>query len=67
LHEFRDAVAMNPSVLAGNPVVLETRLETQFIAGLQERGYSANRIASVYRLPERRVERALEFERAVAA
>jgi hypothetical protein len=29
LHDFRDAVTMHPQVLAGNPDVLETRLETQ--------------------------------------
>ena len=67
LHAFRDAVAMDPSVLAGNPVLLGTRLETDFIAGLGSMGYMTADIAGLYRLPIERVERALAFEKEVAA
>jgi DNA-binding transcriptional MerR regulator len=67
LHEFRDAVAMDPSVLAGNPVVLESRLETDFLASLSAIGYVAPDIADLYRLPLNRVERALAFEQQIAA
>jgi uncharacterized protein (DUF433 family) len=67
LHEFRDAVAMDPSILAGNPVVVGTRLETDFIAGLAELGYGSEEVAALYRLPLHRVERVLSFEGRVAA
>jgi uncharacterized protein (DUF433 family) len=67
LHDFRDSVAMDPSVLAGNPVLLGTRLETDFIAGLTSMGYESADIASLYHLPLGQVERALAFEQRVAA
>jgi DNA-binding transcriptional MerR regulator/uncharacterized protein (DUF433 family) len=67
LHEFGDAVAMDPSIVAGNPVLLGTRLETDFVAGLAAMGYAPADIARLYELPERRVLRALDFESAVAA
>ncbi len=67
LHEFRDAVAMDPSILAGNPVVLGTRLETDLLGGLTSMGFGSADIAGLYRLPLDRVERALAFESEVAA
>jgi DNA-binding transcriptional MerR regulator len=67
LHDFRDAVAMDPSVLAGNPVVVGSRIETDFLAGLTTMGYGSPDIASLYRLPLHHVDRALEFELKVAA
>jgi uncharacterized protein (DUF433 family) len=67
LHDFRDAVTMDPSILAGNPVLLGTRLETDFIAGLTSMGYDSSDIAGLYHLRLDRVERALAFEQKVAA
>lgn len=67
LRPFGDAVDMDPAVLAGAPVVRDTRLETAFIAGLRDRGYDVEDIAEVYRLSPERVSRALEFEQALAA
>jgi DNA-binding transcriptional MerR regulator/uncharacterized protein (DUF433 family) len=67
LHDFADAVTMDPSVFAGNPILLGTRLETDFIAGLASMGYGSPDIAVLYRLSEARVIRALAFEEKVAA
>ena len=66
LSSFGDAVEMDPTVLAGNPVVRGTRIETGFIAALS--AYEdPQHIASTYRIPLGRVERAIAFEDEVAA
>ncbi len=65
LHTFSDAVIMHPSVNLAQPTLAGTALETQFVAGMVvDIGGAA--FAAVYRLPPDAVERAVEFERAVA-
>jgi DNA-binding transcriptional MerR regulator len=65
LHTFSDAVIMHPAVNLAQPTLAGTALETQFVAGMVvDIGGAA--FAAVYRLPPDAVERAVEFERAVA-
>jgi uncharacterized protein (DUF433 family)/DNA-binding transcriptional MerR regulator len=66
LREFSECVAMDPSIVGGNPVIRGTRLETQFIAALVERGLPVTEIAETYHLSPKQVEQALEFQRAAA-
>lgn len=65
LEDFRGDVFMDPSMNLGRPTVLETSLETKFLAGTAaDLGFSE--AATVYRLTEHRVERAVSFESRVA-
>lgn len=66
LREFSEHVTMDPSILGGNPVIKGTRLETQFIAVLVERGLPVAEIAETYHLSPEQVKQALEFQRAAA-
>lgn len=66
LRQFSDYIDMHPDVLGGNPVLRGTRLETQFIAALADRGMSPQEIATTYHLEDKQVQRALEFNEAVA-
>jgi uncharacterized protein (DUF433 family)/DNA-binding transcriptional MerR regulator len=66
LREFSEYVAMDPSVIGGNPVIKGTRLETQFIGALVERGLPVVEVAETYHLSPEQVERAVEFQRAAA-
>lgn len=66
LREFSDIVNMDPAVVAGNPVVRETRLETRFIAELAKRGVPVEGIARRYDLTTEQVRRVIEFDQLVA-
>jgi uncharacterized protein (DUF433 family)/DNA-binding transcriptional MerR regulator len=66
LRRFSDHVDMDPSVIAGNPVAKGTRIETDFIAALVDRGVPEASIADSYGLSAEQVERVVEFSRAAA-
>jgi uncharacterized protein (DUF433 family)/DNA-binding transcriptional MerR regulator len=66
LREFGDLVDMDPAVLAGNPVVRGTRLETRFIAELAKRGVPRDGIARRYNLSPVDVDRVIQFDELVA-
>lgn len=66
LRRFSDDVDMNPAIVAGNPVVKGTRLETQFVASLAGHGMAIDSIAKVYRLTPEQVVSAIEFQKAAA-
>jgi uncharacterized protein (DUF433 family) len=66
LREFSDYVDMHPDVVAGNPVIKGTRLETEFISALVSRGLTPERVAEMYHLAPEQVRCALNFVRAAA-
>ena len=66
LRRFDDAVDMHPRIRGGAPILKETRIETSFVRGLRNLGQSEEDIAEMDRLPVHKVQRALEFERAIA-
>lgn len=66
LHEFQRYVSMHPDVMAGNPVIRGTRLETRFIRALVDRGIQSRTVADIYHLRPNQVKRALEFDRLAA-
>jgi uncharacterized protein (DUF433 family) len=66
LREFSDHVDMHPDVVAGNPVIKGTRLETEFISALVSRGLTPERVAEMYHLTPEQVRSALNFVRAAA-
>ncbi len=67
LAEYSDAVDMDPHVLGGVPVMRGTRIETGLLASLWDRELDIEGIALRFGLDARRVERALEFQIAIAA
>lgn len=66
LHEFGDIIDMDPAVVAGNPVIRGTRLETRFIAELAKRGVPEDGIARRYELTPGEVKRVIKFDSLVA-
>ncbi len=65
LSTFDDAVFMDPTVNLAQPSVVETALETRFVAGIaSEIGVAET--AVLYRLDLARLRRVIEFEGAVA-
>lgn len=56
-----------PDRVAGEPHVEYTRLTTQTLAGLAERGYSASQVAKMYEVPEHAVAEAIDLEKALGA
>jgi uncharacterized protein (DUF433 family) len=66
LRQFSEYIDMNPEVVAGNPVLKGTRIETGFISALRARGMDEAEIAASYRLTPEQVHAALEFDRAAA-
>lgn len=66
LRAFRNYVDMRPDVMAGNPVVRGTRLETRFIGALVDRGLESRTIADIYHLSRHQVKKALEFDELAA-
>lgn len=66
LREFGDHVDMRPDVVAGNPVIKGTRLETEFISALVARGLTPQRVAEMYHLAPEQVQSAVDFDRAAA-
>ena len=67
LAEFGDVVGMDPQIRAGLPVIRGSRVETGFLAGLEDRGLDVKAIAERVTLEPWQVERALAFEHAIAA
>lgn len=67
LSVFSDAVDMDPRIRSGSPIVRGTRVETGFLATLKERGEGEIEIATQFSLDPQLVERALQFELAIAA
>lgn len=55
-----------PSKVAGEPHVEHSRLTTQTIAALADRGYPATRIAAMYDEPDEVVDEAIDLERQLA-
>lgn len=55
-----------PSRVAGEPHVEHSRLTTQTIAALGDRGYSAEQIAAMYEEPELVIAEAIDLERQLA-
>ncbi len=66
LRSFAQWVSMDPRIHGGSPVVKGTRLETQYLAQLVERGTLPESIASIHKLDPTQVSRALAFEGEVA-
>lgn len=66
LAEYGDVVNMDPRVLGGVPVLRGTRIETGLLAALWARELEIEGIALRFGLDARGVERALEFEIAIA-
>lgn len=56
-----------PSKVAGEPHIEHSRLTTQTVAALAERGYRAGQIAAMYDEPEHAVMEAIDLERQLAA
>ena len=67
LAEYRDVVDMDPRIRGGTPIVRGSRIETGLLAAMRDREFDTNAIAVRFALGTRQVERALEFELAVAA
>ena len=67
LAEYGDVVNMDPRVLGGVPVLRGTRIETGLLAALWARELDIEGIAQRFEVDARRVERALEFQIAIAA
>ena len=65
LHSFDDTVIMDPVVNVGQPTLRGTALETRFVS-LMCRDIGEEPVATIYRLDRIAIERANEFERAVA-
>ena len=65
LHCFGDAVSMDPRVNVAQPTIKGTALETRFVS-MMCRDIGEESVVSIYRLDPRIIERAREFERAVA-
>lgn len=55
-----------PSKVAGEPHVAHSRLTTQTIAALADRGYPAAQIAAMYDEPEQVISEAIDLERQLA-
>ncbi len=68
LGRFDDYVTMDPAVMGGNPVVVETRLETAMIAAIHAKGFQEiSEIAERFDLTESAVRAAVDFEHEVSA
>ena len=65
LHNFHDVVMMDPRVNVAQPTIKVTALETRFVS-LMCRDVGEESVAAMYHLDSRVIERAREFERAVA-
>ncbi len=66
LGAFSDAVTMAPLVNLGQPTLRGTVLETRFVAGIA-RDIGPAQTAALYRIDRADIDRAIEFERVVAA
>lgn len=66
LHDFADAVLMDPRVNIAKPTVMGTSLETLFVREMASDLGGARQFGELYRIDVRLVERAIEFEEAVA-
>lgn len=62
-HAYRDAVSMRPELNSGQPTLVGTSLETAFVAAYVKRS-SIEEVASIFRLSEFALRRAIEFEEA---
>ncbi len=67
LAAYGDAVDMDPRIRGGTPVVRGSRIETGFLAALNERQPDIAVIALQFELKISQVERVLEFELAIAS
>ncbi len=67
LSEYRDVVEMDPRIRAGVPIVRGTRIETELLARLTHCGEHPKELAARFDLDPHQVERALQFETAIAA
>ncbi len=67
LPEYRDVVDMDPRIRAGAPIVRGTRIETELLARLAGYREQDEDIAARFDLDADQVERALQFETAIAA
>lgn len=56
-----------PSKVAGEPHIEHSRLTTQTVAALAQRGYSVNQIAAMYDEPAEVIGEAIDLERQLAA
>jgi uncharacterized protein (DUF433 family) len=63
----RPLLRIVPGKLAGSPHVVDTRIETRALAALAARGFSTDKIRSLYPSLERAaIDQALDLERALA-
>ena len=67
LTQYGDVVHMDPRIRGGAPVIRGSRIETHFLVALRDRALDTVAIADRLALGTDQVERALEFEMAIAA
>jgi uncharacterized protein (DUF433 family) len=66
LRKPRPDLRIAPARVAGEPHVARTRITTQTLAALAQRGYEADRVARMYSLPMSAVKQALDLEQTLA-
>jgi len=66
LHEFADAIRMDPSVNIAKPTLLGTSLETSFVREMSADLGGARSFSELYNIDQTLVDRAIAFEEAVA-
>lgn len=63
----RSHLRIVPSKVAGEPHLEQSRLTTQTVAALADRGYTAGQIAEMYEEPEPAIAQAIDLERQLTA
>lgn len=62
--QFRKYIQVNPNVMGGEPVIRDTRIPTATIVALFAEYGSVQKLAKLYRrIPEIKIEKAIEYER----
>ncbi len=62
--QFRKYVQVNPNIMGGEPVIRDTRVPTATIVALFDEYQDIHKLARLYRrIPEIKIEKALEYER----
>lgn len=62
--QFRKYIQVNPNVMGGEPVIRDTRVPTATIVALFSEYGSIQKLAKLYRrIPEIKIEKAIEYER----
>jgi uncharacterized protein (DUF433 family) len=67
LRRPRPDLRIVPSRVAGEPHVVRTRITTQTLLALHQRGFSIERVAAMYGIEQHVIEQAVDLESALAA